>query len=1606
VWTLEQPDWLSTYGDTALGFTNLGTQPSWSDAGTALSVDTNGVAWLDLYVYEPYGWTNVVFDEGTLSFWYQANWTSVADGGTGPTNWASLLNIGQWSSSAEESCWSLVIDPSGSNLLFLAQSNGNQQAISVPIDFDAGDWHNVVLTYSPTDFALYLEGQSVTNTSPITNWPSDGICSNGMFVGSDATGVFQGRGQFQSLQTYGYLLNAGEIAQNYSDISSIILNWGATVPGSGGFYTDSDPPSPGGGGGGGGGGGVPEGLTNSIPIPDYTTNQFWLQPLPLGTNAYNLNPNALTFILWDTTNTSSYQLSTTTNLASSVWTPQPVFIGSSGQNWTPITFPVAGQTALFFEAINYSQDTTDSGLPDWWKIQNGLNPNVLSSSTNGVSDAYADPAGDGWTDLQKFENGMNINTFYTPPAPMVTVAPLAGDNGVLVTWEPSLGNVTGYTIYRNGSPLTTVSSSYTSYQDNSVSVSPYSMPTYQVQANYALGDSSLSLPQSPQNQSMSVDTLLIRGSQGNYYLVAPNIPNTITNLRIYAFASSSEYPNIMFDIYSQPMTNFNSGASAEYLDFPSVNFTNGYALMPQTFIPYYNAFSLACVPMGSNGTFGPFTYVNSAFFQFSATGFNWYNAEEGSLQTQINGLWGNLTPFLDGTTQLRQNLVFQLESAEEDNALVFSIDSIGDTRPTVYPMNGYSDDFFLPNYAWANFHMRDGNTVGLVHELKPFEDNYFYRNMVVDSTGDLNPNGSMLSGIYCTGGSPSSPPPPYNVEDSIQIPNHVPFAFPDYAFAESGTTSPPATLLSTNAQLIFSPWPSQGFIGASYVTPTNLSLATGQKNLFGLPYQSITEYYSDGTSLFSETVTPGQTVLDVAAYSNYNSFFYAEVQAPTLHTAGYYFAQTDRDLLPGDVGFAPTTNSGLFITSAGTPLLLGAWAEQSVDGSTNAPGFIEQYFDSASALNDSGAPTTNQTGILSEYGEFFPTDPGAVELTTKTNADGDSGSVEVQVIGLYADRNHDGVIDTRFSGPDFCTPSRPFQFWFNDDDDSGDTAGDDIPGRPASVGKTPNGVSGMVNGTRDLTDFFPVYVDIDSIVDAPNTNYIYLSYRLSQADSALNFLYTTLDTNAPLQYLTDTNIASRYSSALVTQITSNGVSIVPGITGGALNFGIILVEAWTNTTAPLVLDVLEGTNVIAEAQLPLNITSVEQMFRHKNLTASVLGAIDGPPDRLTYADVPNELDSNGTNFIFIHGYNVNADQARGWESEVYKRMYWSGSHARFYGVTWDGYDTQVEGKVSISLHTNEIHAFQTAPALTTFLASLSGPNFTAAHSLGNMLVLAALNDHHATISSHFMIDGAVALESVDGPEGVNLDMVPPDWTNYLSGTWAGEFFNLFPTNDYRSTLTWSNRLVNFNGAKVYNFYSSGEEVLRNDPSPPLDLVGLAISDIINSVWDAQPFAANLWCLSQKEKGRMLSDLALGSYHGGWGYNTAYGSLNLPPNSSVVNALTSSQLITNPVFDVEVDTPLYQTGAAGSVYAQANQTSILSFAIPALTYAAGANFVTSLTSPGDQRNFDMQGDFETGWPASRSTGSEAFYWYHSDCREVAYLYTHELFDELVTLGNLK
>ena len=97
-------------------------------------------------------------------------------------------------------------------------------------------------------------------------------------------------------------------------------------------------------------------------------------------------------------------------------------------------------------------------------------------------------------------------------------------------------------------------------------------------------------------------------------------------------------------------------------------------------------------------------------------------------------------------------------------------------------------------------------------------------------------------------------------------------------------------------------------------------------------------------------------------------------------------------------------------------------------------------------------------------------------------------------------------------------------------------------------------------------------------------------------------------------------------------------------------------------------------------------------------------------------------------------------------------------------------------------HTNVVEAFLTAPALAEFLSMLTNGRITvAAHSLGNMVVLSALNDWNAHIVNYFMLDAAVAIEAIDGSSASIIDdnMVHPQWSRYANRLWASRWSRLF-----------------------------------------------------------------------------------------------------------------------------------------------------------------------------------------------------------------------------------
>jgi hypothetical protein len=1296
------------------------------------------------------------------------------------------------------------------------------------------------------------------------------------------------------------------------------------------------------------------------------------------------------------------------------------YLNATGTNvqlsWSAATGAITG----------YLIQRGDFGNFDYYQIAETTSNTISYVDTNEFNNA---PAGIGVVSYEvqaMYPNGglspgVTAMVSYTPPPPSnLTAFTSSTGTNVTLTWSPALGTVTNYIILRgaynptNGSysysQIAEVSGSTTSFQDigaaNDANNDNY---IYELEAASAGG---LSQPDSasfdvipPANYNISVTAQMVRNSTGRWQLMFSGIPTNVTTLQLYI----APYGNNVIGVTTNEIIN-NYFSSQDLVDTISIsNLNNGCFVIPDAITTNEigdNAGErvVGVQPVGKGSLVGKMSFA----------GFLPYDAP----------------CFVNGQQHLKQNLLFELRGATISQPVGLTENNVWISEGSLYasiPIPTGTNYVESSIFHWSEAFKEFGSVASYTekNDLWPFTVNYAL------NTGLYNTNYTGPSSfVWQTNLATIPAPAVLGISDPYWIVQNV------ADLSDFGITA------STSA-------------GNSVLTQQN-----GVHNLYGLQFETalLTGALNQDSFIIPGgpwplppgtpvTISPGDVTL---------TSIYSQTTDPDLETEGYYFAvvNTPGPALTADntpiqpspipclPGFSSTNQTGLMVASVGNSAVIGGWNKFGIAGSSKFA-YLGQYYITNAFVITNGVVTTNTTGVLSPYGDFFPTQVGQVALVTMPDINtGQQGTGAVDVISLNVDANHDGKMDFSYGGPDFASVSKPFRFWVNDVDDVGDDLGDGIPGAPGSIGDGlvfsdgANGPAYSIQGSRNLVNFFPVYLNIGNLfqsnalsagISATDTNY---QFVLSQADGALRFAYTDLMPTNYMNFLHDTNEVFDYlhdaSLTTVSNLNSGGVPVASSFLSliAGNHGGIILVEAWTNTTQPLVLTIYHGTNQIVQTSLALSISGVEQMFRSKTMLLHPESGTNA--DRLTDASVPNEPDTTDVNFIFVHGYNVSPQQARGWDADYYKRLYWSGSHAKFYGVTWEAADSQADGQVTINLQTNIVNAFNTAPLLNTFLNSLSGTNVVVAHSLGNMLVLSTLNDcSNRTINTYFMVDAAVAIEAIDDSAPSNPDMYPTAWTNYEGSLWASDWYALFPTNDYRSTLTWRGRLTNLQNANVYNFYSSGEEVLRDYATdPPTNLLGIAVGQLV-SLWKGDT-GEYTWAWQEKLKGLMLFSSLLSSDHGGWSFNLNYYTNSedgAPPthmSASNAAALPNSELQTNAFFDFTseyngngtftADLALY--GSSGSSYARANQNRILSDAIPCLTLPVGANLVPRLQPPESpfQMNFDMQANYENGWPLdrpARTTGAVAAgEWHHSDNRAVAYTFTYKLFNQLVTVGNLK
>ena len=661
-------------------------------------------------------------------------------------------------------------------------------------------------------------------------------------------------------------------------------------------------------------------------------------------------------------------------------------------------------------------------------------------------------------------------------------------------------------------------------------------------------------------------------------------------------------------------------------------------------------------------------------------------------------------------------------------------------------------------------------------------------------------------------------------------------------------------------------------------------------------------------------------------------------------------------------------------------------------------------------------------------------------------AKGKSARIFVVRAGIVPDFNRDGAIDE--TDETLIQSKGVFRFWINDDRDEGfwgTNAKEDAPfGAYAIVrddsevrNRRRNSDDDAVNGVRDLVDFFTLRLDLPTKVEFPN-----LTYRLRHDYNALNFTYTSL---AP------ETVGELYASECVSGFGKNGNESASSAKLQRIrpNEGTKLSNVWLDTrdddqtsvvimcegksakNSPLVLEFDIDGEYAGEISLDISLSSVKDMFRYLNIrtadayftqdpnrpaTQGMWGTRLNEPPNLpdSHLLAPDEIQKN---IIAVHGLDWDEKETPAGYSEMFKRLYQSGSNARFIGVSWAA--DLARRSVGPVVYANDvIGAFVVAKLLndTNILpAQFLGTDTTIiAHSLGNMVVSSAIQDYGLDVGNYVMLNPAVPSESYDGRAPASdpdrRNMTHPDWKgaasdgsqDYPERVTAAGWSKLFSDDDPRSKITWDNRFGGIlDSTDVWQFYSSGEEILHESQGgvPPLLDWPWHLDEtvMIGKEW--------VWVYHEITKG-VINDVVgvLIKRHdnAGWAFNPAYDTniylgqtpagpiyLTTHISASAANAMTDAALIANPVFKSfddgeypntipvwhDMDDWIYLPDNASPVLARLprppfqtkgmnvikNHAKLLAEMIPPLSSPAGGRPITLLKKNvlEENRSFDLE-----------------------------------------------
>ena len=604
---------------------------------------------------------------------------------------------------------------------------------------------------------------------------------------------------------------------------------------------------------------------------------------------------------------------------------------------------------------------------------------------------------------------------------------------------------------------------------------------------------------------------------------------------------------------------------------------------------------------------------------------------------------------------------------------------------------------------------------------------------------------------------------------------------------------------------------------------------------------------------------------------------------------------------------------------------------------------------------------------------------------------------------LLPDYNRDGVID-EFDVAAYLSGCI-FRFWTNEDVWDGDDAFDYWLTTYAFG--NPNGSDGHVNGRCDMVNLFPLAVDVRAFVSVWGSGATFcLRPRFPSSVPTLRYREVNLSWESVSDiHEADVPIAGggMLHGAALTSLTMSDVSLSASLVAASTTSSATLaVEASRSLENPIDLVIMVNGEEVYSFTPPMRFSSIEKMYRWMNLRTAAGGTVGGAEFVSRLGDPENSPDSEhggNAHVVFVHGYNVSEKEAKYWGEGVYKRLWWSGLDARFTTVAWYGNDGQYwllgNGFITPDYQVNVEHAFATAATLANELNQQGGKKFIIAHSLGNMLVSAAIQDHGLQYGKFLMLNAAVPLEAYD-PNAVTpasrSAMTPEEWLGYSNRVRAAHWNELFDSGDWRRSLTWRGRFASVTNA--VNYYSEDEEVLANGDGTEAS-VGRTLA----------------WYYQETHKGIKQSIPLFGEMgrnEAGWSFNTDHdhvssyylGDTLVEYRSRLTNeeacTLSNSVLRVNPFFGHFADNSVYSPAEGIDVNTNAIlRARFLADAIPAESFAVGRNAIASW---GNMGNVEMPSRFLDGINMNFLQQSDQK-WVHSFFLRAPYCITRKLFKVL-------